>query len=129
MSEAHDVDSRFDLELPGVTSIAWHESFYAVIGRRPAEDLEIRMTIEDLICQPDDPPTAFADFTIWDGTKIGPERAPEGPEDLFSGIEGNAADKKKFFGHVVAPLTPARRSIWKRVVRMRLQPRSVHSTD
>jgi hypothetical protein len=64
------------------------------------------MTIEDLIGQPDDPPTAFTDFTIWDGAKIGPERASERPEYVFGALEWNAAYKEKFFGHGVAPLTP-----------------------
>jgi hypothetical protein len=67
MSEAHGFDARLDLELPRVTPVAWHESFHSVISGRSAEDLEIWMTIEDLIGQPDDPPTAFTDFAIWYG--------------------------------------------------------------
>jgi hypothetical protein len=115
MSEAHGFDARLDLELPGVTSVAWHESFHSVIRGRPAEDLEIRMTVEDLICQPDDPPTAFTDFTIWDGAKIGPERASERPEYVFGALEWNAADEKKFFGHVVTPLAPGSHVLFGRL--------------
>jgi hypothetical protein len=90
------------------------------------------MTIEDLICQLDNPPSAFPDFAIRDGAKIGAERASEHPEYVFGALEGDAADKEKFFGHVVAPLTPALHVLFGKmceVVRVRHQLQSVHRTD
>jgi hypothetical protein len=52
------------------------------------------MTKKNLPRQPKHPPAAIADFAVGNGLKVRAERGAKHPNDLLSGVERYAADKK-----------------------------------
>src|SRR5688500_13563755 len=90
-----------DPKAPTVGDVVGSEALDAAVRTRLLQHLDVRVDGEHLETHPADPVAAKADLAVRKAREVRAERAAEGLEHLFRGLERDAADQVQRAFHCV----------------------------